>query len=745
MSPRPGYVALVGTVAGAVGTHGGAGRRRLAVVSFAPYVRRHRGAFVALLVLSLASAATALAQPWLVGRIIQDATGHRPLLPVLTVAVLVALVDVLLAGGQQYLLQRTAHGLVLGVRVRFIDRMLRLTVPEYDRRSTGDLVARLGNDTGALHAAVTSGGVEAAAAVLWAIGAAVAMALIDLPLLFLALGTFAVFVTASVVASRGVQDLARTELEEYGRMSAAGLRVLGAVRTVRAYGATEQEAGTVAGHARRTYDAGLRHARRAAVVHPTANAGMQASQILLLTVGGIRVASGDLPVASLVSFLLYVNMFVGPVYQLIRAWSSLQQGLGALDRIAEIEGLPAEEEVAAGSVVDRAASRGPGPSVHVGLRVLGAVRTVRASGATEQEAGTVAGHARRTYDAGLRHARRAAVVYPTAHAGMQASQILLLTVGGIRVASGDLPVASLVSFLLYVNMFVGPVYQLIRAWSSLQQGLGALDRIAEIEGLPAEEEVGAGSVVDPAVSRGPGSRVHVGLRGVSFDYGDGSGLHEVSFDVPRGATVALVGPSGAGKSTVLSLIQRFYEPDAGSVVLDGVDLRCLSHRELRERMTYAEQEPAVLEGTVRSNIALGSPDAPESRVRAALHEVNLATLEHRSPEGLDAAVGERGVRLSGGERQRLTIARALLPGRELLLLDEPTAQLDPANEDQLRQAIRSRQGRTVLVAAHRLSTVLDADRIIVMEAGRVVATGTHDELVRCSPLYRSMARAQRLV
>ncbi|GAA1237231.1 ATP-binding cassette subfamily B protein [Oryzihumus leptocrescens] len=571
------------------------------MVSFAPYLRRHRGAFLALLVLSLASAATALAQPWLVGRIIRDATDHRPLLPVLTVAVLVALVDVVLAGGQQYLLQRTAHGLVLGVRVRFIDRMLRLTVPEYDRRSTGDLLARLGNDTGALHAAVTSGGVEAAAAVLWAIGAAVAMALIDLPLLLLALGTFAAFVTASLVASRGVQDLARTELEEYGRMSAAGLRVLGAVRTVRAYGATEQEAGTVAGHARRTYDAGLRHARRAAVVYPTANAGMQASQILLLTVGGIRVASGDLPVASLVSFLLYVNMFVGPVYQLIRAWSSLQQGLGALDRIAEIEGLPAEEEVAAGSVVDRAASRGPGPSVHVGL------------------------------------------------------------------------------------------------------------------------------------------------RGVSFDYGDGSGLHEVSFDVPRGATVALVGPSGAGKSTVLSLIQRFYEPDAGSVVLDGVDLRCLSHRELRERMTYAEQEPAVLEGTVRSNIALGLPDAPESRVRAVLHEVNLATLEHRSPEGLDAAVGERGVRLSGGERQRLTIARALLPGRELLLLDEPTAQLDPANEDQLRQAIRSRQGRTVLVAAHRLSTVLDADRIVVMESGRVVATGTHDELVRCSPLYRSMARAQRLV
>ena len=371
----------------------------------------------------------------------------------------------------------------------------------------------------------------------------------------------------------------------------------------------------------------------------------------------------------------------------------------------------------------------------------------------------ISDQARRAYDAGIATSKRAAMVLPAASLGRYAAMLVVLTVGGVRIGSGSLGIGAFVAFLLYQSMMIGPIFQLIQSWTSLQRGLGALQRIDEIDRLPTEAEAAEGQRVDRncpipwqagtlPVTREPDSDAAdplVSLERVSFDYGEGGGgLHEVSFEVPRGSTVALVGPSGAGKSTILALIERFYEPSDGALRFAGTDLREIEHDELRTRVAYAEQDPAVLEGTLRSNVTLAAPDVDDERVRLALAEVNLNGLEERSPDGLDVAVGERGVRLSGGEKQRLTIARALLPDRELLLLDEPTAQLDPANEDQLRGAIRARDGRTVIVAAHRLSTVMDADLIVVMADGRVQAVGNHAELVATNPLYASMARAQRL-
>jgi ATP-binding cassette subfamily B protein/ATP-binding cassette subfamily C protein len=223
-------------------------------------------------------------------------------------------------------------------------------------------------------------------------------------------------------------------------------------------------------------------------------------------------------------------------------------------------------------------------------------------------------------------------------------------------------------------------------------------------------------------------------------------LHDVSFEVPQGRRIALVGPSGAGKSTTLALIERFYDVTGGRLLVDGFDVRDLPRDALRRRLGYVEQEAPVLAGTLRDNLLLTAPGATDEQLLAALAQVNLAALAERTAEGLGAQVGEGGVLLSGGERQRLAIARTLLTGAPILLLDEPTSNLDARNEVALREAIAAAsQRRTLIVVAHRLSTVVDSDRIVVLDGGRVVAVGNHHELLESSPLYRELATHQLLV
>ncbi|WP_346620826.1 ABC transporter ATP-binding protein [Blastococcus montanus] len=382
-------------------------------------------------------------------------------------------------------------------------------------------------------------------------------------------------------------------------------------------------------------------------------------------------------------------------------------------------------------------------------RALSAVRTIRASGATAREVAAVGASAHRAYSAGVQVARLEALVSPAGSIAVQGAFLAVLGVGGYRVASGSITVAELIAFILYLFLLVMPLGQAIGAWTQLQTGLGALTRIQEVLGLDPEDDERperAAAVAVPARTV-PGTAPLLELDDVSFAYPDGTPvLHGVSLRVAAGSRVALVGPSGAGKSTVLALIEGFYPLSGGAIRWAGTDARELPRAALRARLGYVEQEAPVLAGTVRDNLLLTRPDATDPELWAVLADVGLTEVVRRSPRGLDVLVGDEGVLLSGGERQRLAIARSLLAQPQLLLLDEPTASLDARNEGLLRHTLAAASaGRALLVVAHRLSTVLDSDQIVVLDQGRVVASGTHSELVDSSPLYRELASAQLLV
>uniref|UniRef100_UPI0028128779 ABC transporter ATP-binding protein n=1 Tax=Microbacterium sp. TaxID=51671 RepID=UPI0028128779 len=404
-------------------------------------------------------------------------------------------------------------------------------------------------------------------------------------------------------------------------------------------------------------------------------------------------------------------------------------------------------------------------------RAIGAVRTIRAAGAATREERAVARKAEEAYEAGVEVAKASALVVPIAGVALQASILVVLGVGGYRVASGAVEVASLVTFVMFLFLMIMPLASAFGAISSVGQALGALGRIQEILDLPDETAADAAPRAAAPVEGAPA----IAFRHVRFRYPEAAVaarerakqealdahvpldeaaqddraeevLRGVSFEVPRGSRVALVGPSGAGKSTILSLLERFYDPTDGRIELDGQDVRELSRDELRARFGYVEQDAPTLAGTLADNLRLASPDASDAECERVLRAVNLGGVIDRSPAGVDTPVGEDGVMLSGGERQRLAIARALLSAPPILLLDESTSSLDGLNEQLMRDAIDAvAEGRTLLVIAHRLSTVIDSDRIVVLDHGEVVGQGTHSELVESVPLYRDLARHQLLV
>jgi len=580
-----------------------------------PYLFEHKPVLAVVIALSILGAAASLAQPLLVSQVITVVQKGDSLGWIVWALVGLVVITALLNGFQHYLLQRTGTSVVFSARRQLVRRMLHLPISEFDSRRTGDLVSRVGSDTTLLYAVITQGLVDAVGGVLIFVGALIAMLLIDPLLLGLTVAVIAIALITVVSLSGRIRVASKQQQEKVGDLAAAVERSIGAIRTVRAANATEREITLIEEDARGAWRAGLRVARISALVVPIAGIALQVSLLVVLGVGGYRVASGAISVASLVSFILFLFMMIMPLGQAFGAINSVNQALGALGRIQEVINLPSEN--AGDSAVTTAEPR-------------------------------------------------------------EATDAAAISFESVEFSYPD---------------------SVVKARS-------------EDSDEPVEATV---------------------LRGVSFD-------------VPKGTRTALVGPSGAGKSTMLALIERFYDPTAGVIRLGGVDIRALDREELRAQIGYVEQDAPVLAGTIRQNLQLGSPDATELECIAVIDAVNLREVLDRNELGLDAQVGEDGVMLSGGERQRLAIARALLAAPPILLLDESTSSLDGLNEQMLREAIDAvAQDRTLIVIAHRLSTVVDSDQIVVLEHGRVVGVGTHSELVKTTPLYKDLAKHQLLV
>lgn len=369
---------------------------------------------------------------------------------------------------------------------------------------------------------------------------------------------------------------------------------------------------------------------------------------------------------------------------------------------------------------------------------IGGIRVVQAFTAEPLEARTYADLIGASFKVALRRARIRAIFNPVVFFAMFTAIGIVLWYGGRLVIAGELTPGQLVAFLVYTFSVAGAVGAFSGLFSQFQEALGASSRIFELLDEKSDLPAPANPVKLSSV------RGEVRFEHVSFGYGErGVVLEDVSLAAQPGEVVALVGPSGAGKSTLISLIPRFYDPTAGRLLLDGVDIRDLTLYDLRSNIALVPQETQLFSGTVAENIRYGKPDASDAEVIEAAKAANAHEFITSFPDGYATIVGERGIKLSGGQRQRVAIARALLKNPRILILDEATSSLDSESEALVQEALEVlMQGRTTFVIAHRLSTIRSADKIVVLEAGRIVQQGTHQELLAAGGLYKELYELQ---
>jgi ATP-binding cassette, subfamily B, bacterial len=371
------------------------------------------------------------------------------------------------------------------------------------------------------------------------------------------------------------------------------------------------------------------------------------------------------------------------------------------------------------------------------------IRTVQAYAHEESDRGSFGRHAEAVYRSGVARIGNKAFLISSVMLIAFCAVGVILWIGGHEVLGGRLSVGELAAFVFYASVVATGAGTVSEVWGELQRAAGAAERVMEL----LETSPGIVAPTQPRGLSGRSART-IELDKVSFSYPTRPGqraLENFTLRVAPGERVALVGPSGAGKSTLLALLLRFYDPQQGTVRIDGVDVREMDPRVVRQQTAVVPQDPVVFAASVLDNVRYGRPDATRDEALAACEKAFALEFIDRLPHGLDTLLGERGATLSGGQRQRLSIARALLADRPILLLDEATSSLDAASERMVQQALEAlERGRTTLAIAHRLSTVQHADRIVVMDRGAIVAEGTHAELMREGGLYASLARLQFL-
>jgi ATP-binding cassette subfamily B protein len=411
--------------------------------------------------------------------------------------------------------------------------------------------------------------------------------------------------------------------------------------------------------------------------------------------------------------LVVIPMVIGPIVLMGRRVRTLSKA--SQDRVADVGSMASE--------------------------VLRGIKIVQAFGAEEREAARFAGAAEAAFAAAKRRIVVRSAMTAIVITFVFGAITLVLWEGARDVIAGTMTGGTITAFVLAAAIVAGAFGALTETYGDFMRAAGASARVRDLLAEEPEIQAPARPAALPVPARGA-----IAFEGVEFRYPtrpDMPALHDISFAVAPGERVAIVGPSGAGKSTLFQLVQRFYDPLAGRVRLDGVDLRDADPADVRARIAVVPQEAVLFMGTARSNIAYGRPDASEAAVWAAAEAANVADFVRALPQGLDTDLGEGGARLSGGQRQRIAIARALLKDAPLLLLDEATSALDTESERLVQDALeRLMAGRTTLVIAHRLSTVRDADRIVVMEGGRIAEVGRHPQLVEAGGLYARLASLQ---
>ena len=382
----------------------------------------------------------------------------------------------------------------------------------------------------------------------------------------------------------------------------------------------------------------------------------------------------------------------------------------------------------------RAAAQESGELTATVSERLGAIRLIRAYGGEEREAAAFRDQADRYRKRIIRTQRFAMVTSPISEVFGGCLLILIIYAGTIPAITGTILAPQvLIVFLVFALKMMSPLKSISQFPSQISTALASAERIFQVLDRPAAE-------IDPPGLQEAKFEQDVAFEHVTFAYeGNPPVLHDVSFRVPRGNIVALVGPSGAGKSTLVDMLPRFHDPTIGQVLLDGTPLTAFTRRSLRALLGVVSQDTVLLNDTVHANISYGRPGATRAQVETAAEAANAAEFVRGLPSGYDTMLGERGTRLSGGQRQRIAIARALLRDPPILVLDEATSALDTQSERLVQEAIdRLMQDRTVLVIAHRLATVRHADTIIVLDQGRVVEQGNHEELFRAGRLYRRL-------